>query len=220
MADHRPAGLLVFHEKPLRQLRWRGGFFLRAAAHRLGVPAGEPQTALSSRGGQVRVGGEDKDAMTKVQLPLSAVVRPVGGTAALVQNGHEDLQHLWVGFFQLVEHENRVGTAAHRLKDGLVLVAHIPRRRADEPVDGVGLGESVQLRPDELVVFAAAALQGGSQGLAQLGLPHPGGAVEDQREGPGRGLLAHMGIEAESGGLHGVLLSQDGLAKLLRQAAV
>jgi hypothetical protein len=105
--------------------------------------AGEAQAPLSARRRQIGVGGEDKDAPPEVQLPLPAIVRPMGGAAALIQDGHKDLQHLRVGLLQLIEHEYRMGIPTHSLEDGLVLVAHVSRRGTGETVDRVGLSECV-----------------------------------------------------------------------------
>ena len=156
------------------------------------------------------VGGEEENTPAEVQFPAAVPVLLPGGAAALVQDGHKDLQHLWVGLVQLVKEEHRVGVPADGLQHRGVLVAHVPRRRAGEAVDRVGLCKGIQLGPHQLITrITQPGVQGGGNLLGQLGLAHAGGAVEDEGEGP-QGLgFADVPVELEGGGLHRVALPQD-----------
>ena len=89
LADHGPAGRLSFFKKPLCQFCWRGGFSPVLPKPFPGFPTGKAKAA--GPGGEVSVGGEDKYAPAEIQFPFPGIVRPVGGAAALIQDGHENL---------------------------------------------------------------------------------------------------------------------------------
>ena len=180
-------------------------------------PAGKAQGPRTGRG-EIGVCCEDKDAAPEIQLPLPCLICPVSGAASLVQDGHEHFENLRVGFFQLIEHKHCPGIPTHCLQDGLVLIAHVARRRAGQTVDGVRLGEGVQLRPDGLVPLPPAALQGRGQGLAQLRLTHPCRAVKHQGQGPGGLTFCKMAVQPKGGSFHSSVLAQHPLAQVMGQA--
>ena len=76
-----------------------------------------------------------------------------------------------------------VGPAAHRLGElPALVVADVARRRADEPGDGVLLHVLGHVDADHRVLVVEEEL---GQRLGRLGLPHAGGAEEDEgADGP------------------------------------
>jgi hypothetical protein len=82
----------------------------------------------------------------------------------------------------------------------------------------VGLGEGVQLRPYKTVApLLCTVVEGRGDGLAQLRLAHPGGAVKDEGEGAQRLPLAGVGPQLEGGGHHRPLLAQHPALEVLVQ---
>jgi hypothetical protein len=83
------------------------------------------------------VAREDDDGVAEVDVPPLAVAE-----GALVEHLVEEVHHLEVGLLDLVEEHHGVGALAHGLGEHAALaVAHVARRRADEPGDRVLLLE-------------------------------------------------------------------------------
>ena len=83
-----------------------------------------------------------------------------------------------MGFFDLIQEDDRVGTPL----DGLgqlppLLVADIARRGADQPGDGVLLHVLGHVQPDQGLLGIEQEL---GQGPGELGLAHARGAEEDE----------------------------------------
>ncbi|GIW09631.1 MAG: hypothetical protein KatS3mg061_0688 [Dehalococcoidia bacterium] len=69
--------------------------------------------------------------------------RPLASVrAALVQDLEQDVEDLRVGLLDLVEQDDAVGLAPHRLGElAALVVAHVAGRRAHQPRNGVALHE-------------------------------------------------------------------------------
>ena len=161
--------------------------------------------------GKIGVGSKGEDTAAEIQLPGAVFVSAVCGTAAFIQNGHKDFQDFRMGLFQLVEHEDGAGILADSVENRRVLIAHITRRCARQPVDGVRLCEGIQFGPDGLEAPSAAGLQGRCKSFAKFGLPYAGRPIENQGQGPYRSDFPGMAVKAESGGFNSGVLPQDRL---------
>ena len=124
------------------------------------------------------VGGHDDDGVLKVHRPAVAV-----GEAAVVQDLEQRVEDLRVGLFDLVKQHHGVGPAAHRFGElAAFLVAHVPRRGADEPGNRVLLHVFAHVQADH---GRFRVKQEFGQGPGQFGLAHAGGAQEDEgAQGP------------------------------------
>ena len=124
------------------------------------------------------VGGHDEHRVLEVHGAALAVGQP-----AVVEDLEQDVEHVVVGLLDLVEQHDRVGPAAHRLRElAALLVAHVPRGRADEPGHRVLLHVLGHVDADERVLVVEEEL---GQGPGGLRLPDAGGAEEDERaDGP------------------------------------
>ena len=120
-----------------------------------------------------QVGGEDDDGILEVHRPALAV-----GNASVVQHLQKHVEHVWVGLFHLVEQDDTIGAAAHRLGElAALFVAHVPRRGADEP--GNRKLFHILAHVDAHQIFLTVK-QGLGQRLGQFGLANPGGAQEQE----------------------------------------
>ena len=93
------------------------------------------------------IGGHDDDGILKVHLP------PVGiRDLAVIQNLQQDVQHIRMGLFDLVEQHHGVGLAPDLLRQlPRLVIAHIARRRAHQPGDGVLLHKLRHIQPDQRI---------------------------------------------------------------------
>ena len=83
-----------------------------------------------------------------------------------------------MGLLDLVQQDDAVGFAPYPLgKLSALLVAHVARRRADEPGDGELLHVFAHVDPDHVVLRIEQVF---GQGPRQLGLAHAGGAEEQE----------------------------------------
>ena len=121
-----------------------------------------------------------------------------------------------MGLFDLVEQHHAVGPAAHLLGElARLVMAHIARRGADEPADGVLFHILAHVDADERV--------GGVEQLVcqlahQFGLAHAGGAHKDEAGGPPPAGKAGPGALHGAGHrLHGLVLADDALFQLAFQ---
>ncbi len=108
------------------------------------------------------------------------------GEDAVLHDLEKDAPHVGMGLLDLIEKHHRIGPAPHLFSElSPFVVAHIARRGAQKPGDGVLFHI---LRHVEAEQGLPSAEQGGGQGLAQLGLAHAGGAQERETRrwaGPG-----------------------------------
>ncbi len=124
------------------------------------------------------VTGHDDDGIFEVHHPALTVGKP-----AVLENLQKRVEHVRMGLFHLVEQNHGVGLAAHALGQlAALLVAHIARRRADQPRNGVLFHIFGHVDANQTVLVPEQRL---AQRLAQLGLAHARGAQEDERaDGP------------------------------------
>ena len=123
------------------------------------------------------IGGHDQDRVPEID----GTALPVG-QAPIVQHLKKDIEHVGVGFLDLIQQNHAVGTAP----DGFgelpsLLVAHVPRRSPDEPRYGVLFHVLRHIEADHGHLIIKEEL---GQCPGQLRLAHPRRPQED--EGPGR----------------------------------
>ena len=117
---------------------------------------------IRSRAG---IGGQQDQGVLEVDHPPFAVLHP-----ALVEHLEEDLVHVGVGLFHLVEQHDAVGRAPHRLgQHAAFAVADIAGRGALERGDGVRLLELAHVDGDDVLL---AAVQRFGQRQRGFGLAH------------------------------------------------
>ena len=106
-----------------------------------------------------------------------------------------------MGLFDFVQQDHGVGPAADGLgQHAALFVAHVARRGADQPADGVPLHELAHVEADHGVFVVEHHL---GQGLAQFGLAHAGGPEEDERADGPVGVLQAGAVAADGVG-HGL----------------
>ena len=94
--------------------------------------------------------------------------------AAVVEHLQEDIEDVAMGLLDFVQENDRIGPAADGLgQHAALFIAHVARRGADQPADGVPLHELAHVEADHGVFVVEHHF---GQGLAQLGLAHAGRA--------------------------------------------
>ena len=74
------------------------------------------------------------------------------GDLAVIQNLQQHVQHVRMGLFDLVEQNDGVGLPADLLRQlACLVIAHIARRRAHQPGDGVLLHKLRHIQPDQRI---------------------------------------------------------------------
>ena len=119
------------------------------------------------------VRGHDQNRVVEVHDPPGIVGEP-----AILQDLQQDVEHIGVGLLDLVEQDNPIGPATHRLGElAPLLVADVPRGRADETRDSVPLHVLRHVNPDHRVFVVEHEL---GKGLGELRLANTGRAKEDE----------------------------------------
>ena len=150
---------------------------------------------------------------------LKSTVAPLGvGDAAVVEDLEQDVEDVVVRLLDLVEEEDGVGLAPHRLGElPALFVADVAGRGADQPRHVVPLHVLAHVDADE-VVLAVEERRG--QGLGELGLADAGRPEEDERaDRPPRVLDAGAGADDGVGDqLDRLVLADHALVEDLLQA--
>ncbi len=127
----------------------------------------------------------------------------------------QHVEHLGVGFLDLVEQHHAVGLAAHGLRQlPAFLIAHVAGRRAHQPRHGVLFLVLAHIDADHSLVGVEQEL---GQRASHLGLAHAGGTQEDERaQGPVGVLQAAAGAADGVGdGAHRIVLAHHALVQPL-----
>ena len=144
---------------------------------------------------------------------------PLGvGEAAVVEDLQQHVEDVVVRLLDLVEQDDRVGLAPHRLGElAALLVADVAGRRADQPGDGVLLHVLGHVDAHHVVLGVEQRL---GQRLRELGLADAGGAEEDERaDRPARVLDPGAGADHGVGDqLHRLVLADHPLVEDLVEA--
>ena len=130
------------------------------------------------------------------------------GDLAIIQDLEEDVQHVRVGLFDLVEEDHGVRLTADLLRQlARLVIAHIARGGAHQAGHGVLLHELRHIQPDQGVRRVEKVI---CQLLHQLRLAHAGGAHKDEADGLVLGGDAHP-VPPHGGGhsLHRLVLADD-----------
>ena len=128
---------------------------------------------LRERLGRADVGGHDDHGVAEVDRAALAV-----GQAAVVEDLQEDVEDLGVRLLDLVEEDDRVRTAPHRLGQlPALVVADVAGRRADEARDRMPLLVLRHVEPDERPLVVEHEL---GESAGELRLPHAGRPEEDE----------------------------------------
>ena len=137
------------------------------------------------------------------------------GQPAVVEDLQEHVAHIGVGLFHLIEEHYAVGPTPHRFSQpATLLIADIPRRRADQPGDRVLLHELAHVDADHGVGRIEEELR---ESLAQLGLAYARGPEEEERPDGAR-CFAQAGPIAAHRIAHRadrVILADEPLANLI-----
>ena len=161
-------------------------------------------------GAQVR--RQDDDGVLEVHRAALAV-----GNAAIVQHLQQDIEHVRVGLFDLIEQHNAVGVAAHGLGQlAALLIADVSRRRTDQTRDAEFLHILGHVDTDHVLLVVKQGLR---QRLGQLGLADARGA-EEQEAADGAVRIRDAGAGAQDSVrnlLHGLVLADDPLMQRVRQ---
>ena len=157
-------------------------------------------------GAQVR--RQDDDGVLEVHRAALAV-----GNAAIVQHLQQDVEHVRVGLFDLIEQHNAVGVAAHGLGQlAALLIADVSRRRTDQTRDAEFFHILGHVDTDHVLLVVKQGLR---QRLGQLGL------AEEQEAADGAVRVRDAGAGAQDSVrdlLHGLVLADDPLMQRVRQA--
>ncbi len=160
--------------------------------------------------GGADVAGHDDDRVLEVHGAALAVREP-----AVVEDLQQRVEHVRVRLLDLVEEDDAVRAAPHRLGElAALVVAHVAGRRADEPRHGVLLHVLAHVEADQRRLVVEQEL---GQRPRQLGLAHARGAEEDERADRALGVL-EAGARAAHGlahGRHGAVLADHALVQLL-----
>ena len=98
-----------------------------------GLITGAEPKGFSLHSGGPQVAGHDDNCVPEINGPAVAVSQP-----SVLQDLEQDVEHIGMGFLDLVEEHHPVGPAAHRLGElSALFVAHVARRGADESRNGV-----------------------------------------------------------------------------------
>ena len=101
------------------------------------------------------------------------------GQPAIVEHLEEHVEHVAVRLLHLVQQDHGVRPPSHGLREqSPLLVADVPRGRADQTGNGVLLHELAHVDPHHRVLVVEQHL---GERLAELRLPHAGGPEEDER---------------------------------------
>ena len=123
---------------------------------------------------RTHVGGHDDDAVLEVHHATLAV-----GEASVIEHLQQDVEHVGMGLFHLIEQHHAVGVAAHGLGQlAALVVAHVSRRRSDQTLHGELLHVLGHVDAHHGLLGIEQVL---GQRLGQLGLAHAGGAEEQER---------------------------------------
>ena len=99
--------------------------------------------------------------------------------AAIVQHLQQDVEHIGMCLFHLIEQQHRIGFAPHRLGQvAALLVTHITWGRTYQTGHRVFFHEFTHVNAHQMV---DTVKQKSSQGLAQLGFTHASRAQEQKR---------------------------------------
>ena len=123
--------------------------------------------------GGTKVGGQDDDGVLKVDGTSLRI-----GDSSIVQYLKQDVEHIRVCLFHLIEQNNRVRSAANRFGQlTALLIADISWRRSDQTGDGVFLHVFAHINTDHVVFIIK---QGLGKGLGKLGLTDTGRSQEQE----------------------------------------
>ena len=159
-----------------------------------------------------QVAGHDEDGVAEIHRAALGVRDP-----AVVQDLQEDVEHVGMGLFHLIEQDDGVGFAPHSLGElAALLIAHISRRGTDETGDGELFHVLGHVDAHQVLFVVKERL---GQALGQLRLAHARGAQEQEgTDGPV--LVGHAGPGAQDRlghPVHSLVLADDPLMEHLGQ---
>ena len=152
------------------------------AAHVGHASAAKAQGAARINGMRTGVAGHDDDGILEADHP-ARVVRE----ASILQNLQEDVEHIRVRLFHLVQEHHAVRLAAHCLgKLAAFLISHVARGGAHQAGGGVFLHVLGHIHTDYAVLVPKHGLP---QGAAQFRFTHARGPQEDEGANGPLGVL-------------------------------
>ena len=155
-----------------------------------------------------QVGSQDDHRVLEVHGAALTV-----GDAAVVQHLQQDVEHVGVGLFHLIEQHHAVGLAAHSLGQlAALFITDISRRRTDQTADAELLHIFGHVDAHHVALIVKQSL---CQRLGQFGLADTGGAQE-QEAADGAVGVGNAGAAAQDGFAdlgHGLVLADDSLVQ-------
>ena len=139
------------------------------------------------------------------------------GQTAVVQHLQQDVEHVRMRLLDLVEQDHRVGLAAHGLGQlAALVVAHVPRRRADQALHRELLHVLGHVDAHHGLLAVEQVL---GQRLRELRLAHARGAQEQKRADGAVGVGEPGAVAADGAGHrgHGLVLAHHALVQLVLQ---
>ncbi len=158
------------------------------------------------------VGSHDDDGVLEVHRPALII-----GQTAVIQQLQQDIEHIRMGFFDLVKQDYAVRLPSYGFGQlAALVVAHVSRRRSYQSGDGVLLHVLGHIDTDHVLLVVEQRF---GQSLGQLGLADAGRSEED--EGTDRPVfILEPGPCSEHGFSHGLdafFLADDSFMQYLRQ---
>ena len=120
------------------------------------------------------VGRHDDHRVAEVDLMALRIGEP-----PVVENLQQGVEHICVGFLDLVEQHHRVGLAPHRFGElAALVVADVSRRRPNQSADRMPLLVLTHIKPHHVVLTVE---QGSGQRPREFGLTNTGRSQENER---------------------------------------
>ena len=120
------------------------------------------------------VRGHDDDGILEIHRAALVV-----GQAAVVKHLQQDVEHIRVGFFDLVQQYHGIGLSPDRFGQlPALFISHVARGRSDQPRNGMPFLVFRHIDPHHAVLVVEEEF---CQGFCQFGLSHTGRPEEDER---------------------------------------
>ena len=135
---------------------------------------------LGCPGPQVR--GHNDDGVAEIHRAALTV-----GQSAVIQHLQQHIKHIRVRFFNLIQQDNAIRTAAYRLGQlATLIMANIPGRCTNQPCHGVFLHIFAHIQPHHSIITAKKCI---GQRLGKLGFAHTRRPHKDERTNGALGIL-------------------------------
>ena len=162
---------------------------------------------------RTNIRGHNDHGIFKIHRPALGIGHP-----PIIENLQQDVKDIVVRLLDFIKEDNRIGLATHRFGElAAFLVPDIPRRRTNEPGDGMPLHVLAHVDAYHVLFGIEQRL---SQRLGEFGLPYTGRPKEDERANrPARVFNPSAGANHGIGHqTHRLILAYDALMQNLVEA--